>query len=40
MKIKRLSNEIWQFKFKGLVLEGTYSECQARLEVYSKMWGI
>lgn len=40
MKQKRLKNGMWRFKIKGLTLEGTYSECQARLEIYSKMWGV
>ena len=40
MKQKRLENGLWEFKLKGLVLIGTYVECQDRLEIYSKMWGI
>ncbi|MGL5575408.1 MAG: hypothetical protein ACRDCW_07710 [Sarcina sp.] len=40
MKQKKLANGIWQFKVKGLILEGSYDECLARLEVYARMWGI
>lgn len=40
MKQKKLENDLWEFKLKGLILVGTYNECQARLEIYSKMWGV
>ena len=40
MKQKRLKNGIWSFEVKGITLVGTYSECQARLEIFSKLWGI
>ncbi|MGL5427150.1 MAG: hypothetical protein ACRDAS_04475 [Cetobacterium sp.] len=40
MKQKILKNGLWCFEVKGITLVGTYGECQARLEIFSKLWGI
>lgn len=40
MKQKKLPNGLWSFEVNGITLVGTYGECQARLEIFSKLWGV